>query len=394
MPMSEEHNTRHIIKRIKKHGNKHHGGSWKLAYADFVTAMMAFFLLMWLLSMLNKYQLEGIAKYFQKPLKEVFHRQDMIAKDSLRKPETLGPSSQINQGSQRKPEGQLFKAQQTIQKDNNIPTGSTAEPNPEKKPSSQVYNEPAKDPKEASAATVAAQAEAQQSTTEAGKPVGKETAQETNKESAKETKDNAKDASKNAAASNTTATDQKQSGAGVKSAANNNTQTMTVSDLEKMKAFLDDKLNNDPHLSQYKNQLNFKMTSDGLKIEMRDLQNKAMFSTGKTDFQKYAKPLMTWLSNLLNTFPNRVVIIGHTDSTPYKGKKNYSNWELSADRANATRRALIDNGMDEKKVMRVIGVADTSGIENKKGEDAANRRIEIIVLTDEAVKKIQAQDSQ
>src|SRR5580693_2828714 len=99
--MAEE-NDKHpiiVIKRIKKVHNKHHGGSWKIAYADFVTAMMAFFLLMWLLSLLNKYQLQGIAEYFKKPLKEVFVKQDNFKQvDPQFKPNKFGPEADRNRG--------------------------------------------------------------------------------------------------------------------------------------------------------------------------------------------------------------------------------------------------------------------------------------------------------
>jgi chemotaxis protein MotB len=141
-------------------------------------------------------------------------------------------------------------------------------------------------------------------------------------------------------------------------------------------------------MQQYKNHLNFVITADGLKIELHDLDGKPMFSQGQTNFEDYAKTIMAWLSNELNQYPNQVEIIGHTDSQPYEGTPKYSNWELSADRANATRRALIDAGMSAEKVMRVIGVADTELLDKNDSYDASNRRIEIVVLTDEARKKL------
>ena len=108
--MPDEHDKRPIIiKRIKKVHAGHHGGSWKIAYADFVTAMMAFFLLMWLLSMMNKYQLQGIAEYFKKPLKEVFSKQDNIAKTDTLKPDKLGPTTYKNSGLKEKTENTADK---------------------------------------------------------------------------------------------------------------------------------------------------------------------------------------------------------------------------------------------------------------------------------------------
>ncbi len=250
-------NKHHIIKRVIKKGNKHHGGQWKIAYADFVTAMMAFFLLMWLLSLLNKYQREGIAEYFKKPLKDVFTQPQIV-------------------------------------------------------PAADKYP----------------------------------------------------------------------------GAAPNTKSENTLVKIHALQKHLQQQLDNDPQMSQYKNQLNFIITSDGLKIELKDLKDKPMFSEGKTDFKEHAETILAWLSTELNAYPNQVVIVGHTDSVPYPNSNNYSNWELSADRANATRRALIDYGMDDKKIIRIMGAADTELLNKQNGEDSENRRIEIIILTDEAAKRM------
>lgn len=255
-----------IIKRYKRKVNKHHGGSWKIAYADFVTAMMAFFLLMWLLSMLNKYQLEGISQYFKQPMRT-----------SL---------TQRNIGNTR---------------DLKSPNGVQSH------------------------------------------------------------------------ALDTKATDPK---------------SRTLAELERMRHQLEKKIEKDPQLSQYKNQLNFVVTADGLKIQLKELNNKPMFSEGQTDFQDYAKNIIGWLANQLKDVPNRVVIIGHTDSKAYGEDDDYTNWELSADRANATRRILVGSGMPAEKVMRVMGAADTNVLDKANTESPVNRRIEIIVLTDEAAERM------
>lgn len=257
---NNEKNPHIIIKRIKKVAHKSHGGQWKIAYADFVTAMMAFFLLMWLLALLNKYQRDGIAEYFKKPLKEAFTQEQAL------------PAAKI-QGNKQ---GQL------------------------------------KDLKSAK----------------------------------------------------------------------------TLSQLQDLKKKFEEKIKHDPVMQQYKNQLNFVITSDGLKIELKDLENKPMFSEGQTDFKEHAKLILSWLSRQLNAYPNNVVIIGHTDSLPYAGKGVYSNWELSADRANATRRALVESGMGQDKILRIMGSSDKELLNKTNGFDASNRRIEIVILTDEAAKKI------
>jgi chemotaxis protein MotB len=271
------------IKKIKRGG--HHGGAWKIAYADFVTAMMAFFLLMWLLGLLNKYQLAGVAEYFKKPLKDAFtHESNQKGKDKN--------------------------------------TEKFTEKNQEKNKEKETEKEkPAKiDIK-----------------------VNKATPSPTN---AKE-----------------------------------------VRDVAKVKKDLEEKLMTDPEMRQYKNQLNFVITADGLKVELRDLEGHPMFTTGKSDFEKYAQTILAWLGKELNNYSNRIAVIGHTDAARYAGS-DYSNWELSADRANATRRALVKHGLDQDKIIRVMGMGETQPLDKANGLAASNRRIELLILTDDAMKKM------
>lgn len=265
---NEQPEIRYIIKRIKKKHNQHHGGSWKIAYADFVTAMMSFFLLMWLLSLLNKYQLDGISEYFRHPLKDAFTQNDNSKRKDLTK----------------------------------------------------TFNH-------------------------TDKPADSSTHAELGNEKIMQT-------------------------------------------LQDMRAKILKDLEKDPQMSQYKNLLNFEVSEDGLKIELRDLDKKSMFSQGKTDFAEHGKQILAWLSDELNHYPNRVMIIGHTDAVPYSGGENYGNWELSADRANATRRTLIKAGMDDQKIIRIVGVADTALYDKANAFDSINRRIEIVVLTDKASNKL------
>ena len=315
----EQHKQPIIIKKIKKVHGGHHGGSWKIAYADFVTAMMAFFLLMWLLSLLNKYQLEGIAHYFKKPLKEVFSKQDNVARTNTLKPDKIGPTTYSNTGSKEKTDNAV---------DKNLGTQDHPQ-----------------------------------------KSIG-------------DVNENSHDRINNPKNKNISTN---------QASKQNMSQAQQLAQLKQMKSDLEAKANNDPQISQYKNQLNFIITSDGLKIVLKDLQDKPMFSEGKTDFESYAENILSWLSSQIDAYPNRVIIIGHTDAIPYPNDATYSNWELSADRANATRRVLIKSGMDPNKILRVIGGADTDLLDKVQGEDPSNRRIEIIVLTDEAAKHIQEQ---
>ena len=254
-----------IIKRVKKVVGGHHGGAWKIAYADFVTAMMTFFLLMWLLSMLNKYQKQGISEYFQTPMDEAVNQSKNQKADKIVVP------------------GDIVKEKQEI-KDKT------------------------------------------------------ESEKEKEKEKEKKKEDKKEDAKQNPGKAQS----------------------------EAMKKDLENFVKNDPILSQYENSINFKVTSNGLKIELKDLENKTMFSKGKANFGEYGKEILDWLGNKLNDYPNRVMIIGHTDSAKYPGPEGYTNWELSSDRANATRRELIVHGMQPDKIVRIAGMADVDKLEEAK----------------------------
>jgi chemotaxis protein MotB len=274
-----------VIKRITKK-NAHHGGSWKIAYADFVTAMMAFFMLMWMLSMLNKYQLQGISNYFKRPMKEIFVDHTRIPKnvtDQTEKNE-LAPTNlkpQINKGTvEEKPKDSNANSTQPLQ-----------------------------------------------------------------------------------------------------------TKGEEKAELENLKKRMEESLKTNPEINKYKELLNFKVTADGLKIEINSLKDKPMFSKGKTDFEKYASQIMQWLTNELNKSPRKITIIGHTDTDVYSASNKYSNWELSTDRANATRRLLIKSGIDKQRFIRVQGAGSSVLLLKNDGRNPANRRIEIIILSNEATSR-------
>ena len=142
-------------------------------------------------------------------------------------------------------------------------------------------------------------------------------------------------------------------------------------------------------LKPYKNQLKLEMTTEGLRIQIVDEQNRPMFNSGSSEMLPQTRALLQALSNDLNQLPNRLSISGHTDSTPYSGGLGgYSNWELSADRANAARRELIAGGLGADKVLRVVGLADADPLIHSNVTAAENRRITIVVLNKEAEQTI------
>ena len=271
-----------IVKRIKKVAGGAHGGAWKIAYADFVTAMMAFFLLMWLLGSTTKGTLQGIAEYFQTPLKV-----------AMSGGEGSGDSSSILKGGGKDltaSEGQVKK-------------------------SDSVRNKKSYSLKDAEATLALADA----------------------------------------------------------------------AHLKQLKQKIEAVIDANPTLKQYKKQLLLDMTTDGLRIQIVDDQNRPMFASAKADLQPYTRELLDEIGVALNEVPNRISISGHTDATPYgSGIRGYSNWELSADRANATRRELISAGMDPNKMLRVIGLSSSVLFTKDNPVDPINRRISIIVMNKRA----------
>jgi len=277
-----------IVKRIKKVSGGHHGGAWKIAYADFVTAMMAFFLLMWLLGSTAKGDLEGIAEYFKTPLKV-----------AMQGGSGSGDSSSVIKGG----------GADLTRKSGQIKKGETEA---EKK----SYN------------LKAAQAELER---------------------------------------------------------------IEAANLKQLKKRLEEAIDANPTLKRFKRQLLIDITNEGLRIQIVDEQNRPMFNLASAELQPYTKIILREIGAVLNDVQNRVSLSGHTDAVQYSNAgRGYSNWELSADRANASRRELIAGGMDEAKMLRVVGLASSVPFNNAASNDPVNRRISIIVMnkrTEEAITK-------
>ncbi|BBP03807.1 flagellar motor protein MotB [Sulfuriferula plumbiphila] len=277
-----------IVKRVKKSGSRHHSGTWKIAYADFVTAMMAFFLLMWLLGSTTKGELQGIAEYFQTPLRV-----------AMSGGSGSGDSSSVIKGGGTdltKQIGQLNKADNPVQK--------------------KTYD------------LKAAQADLER---------------------------------------------------------------IEDSRLKALKGRIEAAIDANPTLKQFKKQLLLDITTEGLRIQIVDEKNRPMFALSKAVLEPYTKEILHDIGHTLNDVPNKISLSGHTDATPYSGGgAGYSNWELSADRANASRRELIAGGMDEGKVLRVVGLASAVPIDRHDPFNPINRRISIIVMnkkTEESITK-------
>jgi len=266
-----------VVVRRKKH-KSHSGaghGSWKIAYADFMTAMMAFFLVMWLISISSPKELIQIAEYFRTPLATA-----------------VTGGARVSESESPIPGGgdDYTQRQGEVKKEPNI--------------------------------------------------------------------DELK-------------------------------KRMEQNRLKKVRGELDQLIESDPKLKALRQYLKIDLVQEGLRIQIIDSQNRPMFKTGSAEVESYMRDILRAIAPVLNEVPNKISLSGHTDDYPYAtGDRGYSNWELSADRANASRRELVAGGLDDGKVLRVIGMANTMKLQPHGGDDAINRRISLLVLNSQAEQAI------
>jgi chemotaxis protein MotB len=267
-----------VVRRAKQHDDHggHHGGAWKIAYADFVTAMMAFFLLMWLLGSTSKYEKQGIEDYFNTPLSSMLGGKD--GNGSARSSVINGGGRQLSDS--RPGEGASSPLQAAATRP--VPAVSAASDTPR---------------------------------------------------------------------------------------------------LEQIKSKLTALINTNATLREFKDQIRVSIVNEGLRIEIVDTLKRPMFASGSYRLEDYASVILTQIGASLNDVDNRISIAGHTDAIPYsQGPAGYSNWELSAERANAARRALVAGGMRADKVLQVRGLADVLPLDRDAVDAPTNRRISILVL--------------
>ena len=266
--MADESQRPIHIKKIKKASHGHHGGAWKIAYADFITAMMAFFLLLWLLSSVSQGTLNGVSEYFKTPLRVAL----------------MGGKSAADASSPIKGGGQDLTRQD-------------------------------------------------------GQRKKTEEMDERQKEKVL---------------------------------------------LAKLQARIKEAIEKNKILNQYKNQLLLEMTPEGLRIQIIDEKNRPMLDSGSSRLLPHTKDLLQELGRQLNEVQNRLSISGHTDAAPYSaGDKGFSNWELSSDRANAARRELVVGGMQDSRLLRVVGQGSATLLDRVFPNNPINRRISIVILNKE-----------
>jgi chemotaxis protein MotB len=278
-----------IIKRVKKYAAGHHGGAWKVAYADFVTAMMAFFLLLWLLNVTTKEQKDAISNYFDPSHPKVSQSQS--------------GAGGVMGGLSISKEGAMTQNQQDMNQ-----SQSTGKPN------------------------------------------------------------------------QTTPEDQ------------NSTQQMEAelrahedARFEATKKALEDAVKQEAELKDLARHLMIDITPEGLRIQIIDQNGDPMFPSGSAQMYDKTKVLMSKVAELIKKLPNDISVRGHTDAHPYASGADYTNWELSSDRANASRRILEDHDIPEKRLANVMGKAETDPLLPKDPLDARNRRITIMLLREKLV---------
>jgi len=295
-----------VIKRIKKAAHAHHGGVWKLAYADFVTAMMAFFLLLWLLNSVTEEQLEGISNYFA--------------------PASISPSQS---GS-----GEMFGGK--------------------------VLGEPGAMPDKMARPSVTVDLPQPKAGTGGEQFSGDKKAAET-------------------------ATDEQ---------AEELLRRKEEKEFREAEEEIRKAIDSMPSLKALAKSLLIDDTPEGLRIQIVDQEGLAMFPRGSAQMYVHTRRVLELVSKVITKMPQRVSIAGHTDATKYASGDNsgYTNWELSADRANASRRALIELGVPNERVSVVVGKADTDPLVKNDPANASNRRISIVLLRTAAAQAKAAQE--
>jgi len=267
-----------VVRRRKSRRQGHHGGNWKIAYADFMTALMALFLVLWILARSNEAQLRSIAEYFRTPLPVA-----------------------------------MAGGNKTTASTSAIPGGG---PDP-------MHSE--------------------------GERARIDNRQHTRP-----------------------ADEQRQ--------------------LAELKRRIESVIERQPHLRELRSQLRIELTPEGLRIQIVDSDKRPMFELGSDRVEPYMRDILRAIAPVLNQLPNRISLSGHTDSIPYAGgEKGYSNWELSADRANAARRELVAGGLDPQKLLRVAGMGSRVPLNAEDPRDPVNRRISIVVLDKHTAEVIQNQ---
>jgi chemotaxis protein MotB len=271
-----------IIKRKKVVAGGHHGGSWKVAFADFATAMMAFFLVLWLTATASPEQKKAVEGYFRDPV-------GFTEGGSPNPVDLEGSASVVNEASPDIESSQI-----------------------------QIEDE----------------------------------------------------------------------------VVDELSETLEQRRMQELFQELKEQIKQDETLQEFKDQLLIDITDEGLRIQIVDRSGRPMFDSGRAELKYYSQDILFELAKTLGSVNNKLSITGHTDSTPFSGRPGYTNWELSADRANTARRALVAGGVRQQQIARVVGLSDSVLFDKEDPNAPVNRRISIIVLNKKTVDNIQSSAGQ
>jgi chemotaxis protein MotB len=265
-----------IVKRVKKVAAGHHGGSWKVAFADFATAMMAFFLVLWLTTNASPEQKEAVQGYFRDPV-------GFTEGGSPNPVDLEGSASVVDSASADVATNEVRLEDERIEQ---------------------------------------------------------------------------------------------------------LAQTLEQRQMEELFQDLQEQIQNSDTLQEFKDQLLIDITDEGLRIQIVDRSQRPMFDSGRAQLKYYSQDILFELAKPLGAVANKLSITGHTDATPFKGRPGYTNWELSADRANTARRALVAGGVGGEQIARVVGLGDSVLFDQDDPAAPVNRRISIIVLNKKTMNDI------
>jgi len=326
-----------VIKRIEAGGHAHHGGAWKVAYADFVTAMMAFFLLMWLLNATTEEQRRGIADFF--------NPSDALASGASGTGQPFGGRTPHSAGNMASDTGAIRiergprPTEQEMEEDDSErpaqPTRRVPGPPGDEDARSEQVDSPALPRADGVAAPVAAQAPAA-----AEVQVAPPTAEAARRREAARAEQER---------------------------------------FEDMADALRATFLADPALAEFARQVLVEITPEGLRVQLLEADGQPMFATGGAAPTERARLMIQRVAQAAARLPNPIQVTGHTDSAPFRGSGR-SNWDLSTERANATRRMLSEAGVAESRIRGVTGMADREPLLPAQPQAAGNRRVAITLL--------------
>ena len=328
-----------VIKKVKKGGHGgHHGGAWKVAYADFVTAMMAFFLLLWLLNATSEEQKLGISNYFD--------------------PTAISRSTSSGSGG--------VLGGQTVTEDGAMKNNSSP-------PSINDFESVKKEaPETNSPAEGSATSDDLESRSGARDGDGEAETQSFS--------DAVREATAGPAAGATDGDASEGGGRALEQVIAERQERAFAAAREKLESAIEKASAENPDLAEAAKSLFIESVEEGLRVQLVDQENVSFFPNGSAEMFKATRILLAKVAEIIKKMPNKMQIFGHTDATQFAPGSTYTHWELSADRALASRRALVDSGVGADRIVGVVGRADREPIVPDQPTSPTNRRISILLL--------------